>query len=81
MSKIGGFFKEITGRDPSEIQDILGVEKLAEERLGTTINYKVYDSSLVPIRGSMFSFDQKKRDLDTEVDQQLARMRKLCQKT
>ena len=76
--KFGKFFEALTGRDPASCRDLLEVERIAEEALHHPLPIKAYPSNLVEEHGNVFNVTDYTKDLDGEIDRQLAKMRVAC---
>ena len=75
----GKFFQEIIGKSASDFESIVALEVEIERVQKKHLEVLNYESSVVPLRGSIFKCNNKKRNLNNEIDVLLTNSRpKLC---
>lgn len=70
--KPGDLFKEVTGRPVTDFPSVCDVERAVEDKLGHKLEFKYFDSNVVPRRGDIFPHSNVDMDkVSMEIDKYL----------
>lgn len=73
--KPGDLFQEITGRSVTEFAGVRDVERAVEEKLGHKLEFKYFDSNVVPRRGDVFPHSNVDMEqVNAEIDKRLQKV-------